>query len=155
MRFSIKIAATLLAISLSSAAFPFPECTVPSQIFHSLDKPFTLSILQPAILTDGPFAWLPLQLTPFTPTRKISSKVVINKAQSKIAPLKLLLKDQKLIAHGFPAKSLSTAGTFPRPLVPFVFGGNAVLADDVKFFAGYGCDDNGEVYLRLFADPSG
>lgn len=154
MRFSTKIAVTVFAIPLSSAILFPPECIIPPQIYHSLSQPFTLSILQPAIIVDGPFAWLPLQLTPITPTKQISSKLVINKAQSKIAPSKFVLKNQKFIACGFPAKSLPTAETLPRPLVPFVFGGNAILADDVKFFAQYRCDGNSELYLELLADPS-
>lgn len=154
MRFFIDIAATLFLVSLSSAAVPLPKCNVPPQIFYSLNQPFSLSILQPATILDGPFEWLPLQLTSFTPTKEISSKLVINKARSKIAPPKFVLKNQKLIAYGFPAKSLPTAEIFPRPLVPFVFGGNAILVDAVKFLAAYSCDDNNQLYLRLFADPS-
>ena len=156
MRFSTQIAVTVFAIPLSSAAILFPtsECIIPPQIFHSLSRPFTLSILEPSLILGGPFAWLPLQLTPITPTKQTSSKLVINKARSKIAPSNFVLKNQKLIAYGFPAGSLPTAETLPRPLIPFVFGGNAILADDVKFFAQYTCDGNNELYLELLADPS-
>lgn len=154
MHFSTTIATTVFAISLSAAILFPPECIIPPQIFHSLDQSFTLSILQPSLIIGGPFAWLPLQLTPVTPTKQTSSKLVNNKAQSKIAPSKFVLKNRKLIAHGFPAKSLPIAETLPRPLAPVVFGGTAILADNVKFFAGYSCDGNNELYLGLFADPS-
>lgn len=157
MRFVSTVGPVLLSLLLSTAvAVPQPEagppppsCIVPLVIFDTLEKPFTLAALVPGPSTSTFQRTIPVRITPFTPTKSISSRPIISNA--RIASTQFRLKNKKLIASGFPARLLPTTLQFPPPLQGFVFGGNTPTSP-LNFTASYDCDSTGHIYLRLGID---
>lgn len=154
MRFLGDITPVLLAFLISTtAAAPqaeaAPGCIVPLVIFESLSKPFTLAALIPGPSTSTSQASIPVRITPFTPTKKTSSKPIISRA--KIASTQFKLQNGKLIAAGFKAELLPSLAIFPPPLEAFVFGGNSPTSP-INFSAGYACDSTGDVFLELLVE---
>jgi hypothetical protein len=142
--------ALLPTLLVNTSAIPQPAteqgCVVPTGVFDTLYKPFTLSALIPDLNVSTGEATIPVRIDPFTPSEKTASKPIISRA--KIVSTQFTLKDNKLIAAGFEASLLPTIKIFPPPLQGFEFSVDTPVAP-AKFRASYACDKNGVLFLEL------
>ncbi len=153
----VALLASLLATT-ATAALPDDEaqaalgkgrrCIGPLVLHSTLPDPFTIHVLPgPEYSSDK--AW-PLQVDRRSTSKETFSKPIIS--HTRIRQPEFRLTDGRLLLDNFPAQSFPVHEIFPPPLTQWAFGGSGSGLSPITFRAGYTCDAEGKLFLRLRAD---
>lgn len=129
-------------LTLFSPISAVPACVVPDVAVTTLNKPFTLTAIDPKS------SWSVLLQTP-SATKETQPYI----SHTKIAPALFRLTDGNLTTVGAKGQTFSahfgpTIDIFPPVLQPLQFGGDDEA--ELKFHGAYGCDSlTGKTVLKL------